>query len=330
MRRHGTTLVSAFIFVGAVLIAACAKPYHEENERYVFVSTNINLPYWQEAGLLDAAKALGVKGELIGPTGYAPNAELGVFRQIEEEQPAGICLSAARPEIFRAEVDKAVAQGIPVICVDADVPDSKRVLYVGTDNFKAGRETLKRMAALVSDKGSIAVITIPGQRNLDDRVVGVADALKNFPAIKLTKILDDKGDVGSAFDQVSELIQKKEKVDGIICLEATGGSGAAEALHRLSMEGKLRIVAFDDDPETLDWIDRDVITATITQKPYVMSYYGLKFLDDLHHDAVHQFNDWRTALAAPMPTFVDTGTVIVDKSNLKLYREALAAHPKPL
>jgi hypothetical protein len=27
---------------------------------------------------------------------------------------------------------------------------------------------------------------------------------------------------------------------------------------------------------------------------------------------------------------VDTGTVVVDKSNLKLYREALAAHPKPL
>ena len=95
------------------------------------------------------------------------------------------------------------------------------------------------------------------------------------------------------------------------------------------MEAKLPIVAFDDDPETLDWIDRGVIAATITQKPYVMSYYGLKFLDDLHHNAVHQFKDWRTALAAPTPTFVDTGTVVVDKSNLKAYREALAAQPKP-
>jgi ribose transport system substrate-binding protein len=332
MRRHGATLVSVFVLVGAALIASCAKPYHKENERYVFVATNINLPYWQEAqaGFLDAAKALGVKGELIGPTGYAPNAELGMFRQIVEEQPTGICLSAARPEIFREEIDKAVAQGIPVISVDADVPDSRRLVYIGTDNFKAGRESLKRMAALVPGKGSIAVITIPGQRNLDDRVAGVADALKNFPAIKLTKILDDKGDARSAFDQVSELIQKEEKVDGIICLEATGGSGAAEALHGLNMEGKLPIVAFDNDPETLDWIDRGVITATITQKPYVMSYYGLMFLDDLHHNAVHQFKDWRTALAPPMPTSMDTGTVVVDKSNLKVYREALAAHPKPL
>jgi ribose transport system substrate-binding protein len=332
MRRHGPRLVSLFIFVGAALIASCSKPYHEKNERYVFVATNINLPYWQEAqaGFLDAAKALGVKGELVGPTGYAPNAELGVFRQIVEQHPAGICLSAARPEIFLADIDKAVAEGIPVICVDADAPDSKRVLYIGTDNFKAGRESLKQMAALVRHQGSIAVITITGQRNLDDRVAGVADALAHFPALKLTKILDDQGDARRAFDQVSELIEKKEKVDGIICLEATGGTGAAGALHRFNMEGKLPIVAFDGDPETLDWIERGAITGSVTQKPYVMSYYGLKFLDDLHHNAVHQFKDWRTALAPPMPTSVDTGTVVVDKSNLHLYRETLAAHPKPL
>src|SRR5712664_3572965 len=196
MRKYGITLACFLILLVAAIIVACAKPYHEENERYVFVATNINLPYWQEAqaGFLDSARALGVKGELVGPTGYAPNAELGVFRQIVEEHPAGICLSAARPEIFLEYIDKAVAEGIPVICVDSDVPRSKRVLYVGTDNFKAGRESLKQMAALVQHKGSIAVISITGQRNLDDRVAGVADALANFPALKLTKILDDQGD----------------------------------------------------------------------------------------------------------------------------------------
>jgi ribose transport system substrate-binding protein len=328
MRNHAARLLFVSILVAA-LIVSCAKPYHDANERYVFVATNISLPYWQEAqaGFLDAAKGLGVKAELVGPTAYAPNAELVMFRQVVEEQPSGICLSAARTEIFQADIDKAIAQGIPVICVDADVPDSKRVTYIGTDNFKAGKESLKQMAALLQDKGSITVITIPGQRNLDDRVAGVADALKNFPAIQLTKIIDDKGDARTASEQVSQLLQKKEKIDGIICLEASGGSGAAGALHALNMEGKLPIVAFDDDPETLDFIDHGAIAATITQKPYVMSYYGLKFLDDLHHNAIHRFKDWRTALAPPMPTFVDTGTVVVDKANLKLYRDTLAAHP---
>jgi len=87
-------LVCALVFGGAVLMGACAKPYHEENERYVFVATNINLPYWQEAaaGFMDAAKQLGVKGEFVGPTAYAPNAELTMFRDIVEQHPAGICV----------------------------------------------------------------------------------------------------------------------------------------------------------------------------------------------------------------------------------------------
>src|ERR1700730_1410630 len=150
MTRQGITLVSVFIFVGVALIA-CAKPYHEESERYVFVATNINLPYWQEAqaGFLDAAKTLGVKGELTGPTTYDPNGEVGVFRQVVEQNPAGICLSAARPEIFQGDIDKAVAQGIPGICVDAGVPGSNRVMSIGSIGFKAGRESLKKMAALI-------------------------------------------------------------------------------------------------------------------------------------------------------------------------------------
>jgi len=327
MRRPGFIL--AFVSVAIVLlIGSCAKSNHTPDERYVFVATNIDLPYWQEAeaGFLDAAKALGVRAQLIGPTGYQPNAELVAFRQLVDQHPTGICLSAARPEIFQQQIDRAIAEGVPVICVDADSPDSKRLAYVGTDNNRAGRESVKQMAKLLPGGGTILVLSIPGQKNLDDRVAGVADALANFPAIKLTSILDDKGDAKVAADLVSGLIQKKEKVDGIICLEATGGSGAAAALHTLNMEGKVPIVAFDDDPETLEWIDKGVIAATIAQKPYVMSYYGLKLLDDLHHNAVHQFKDWRTALAPPMPTFVDTGTIVVDKNNLQTYREALPGH----
>jgi ribose transport system substrate-binding protein len=331
MRKHAGALASFLILLVAAVIGSCAKPYHEETEKYYFVATNVNLPYWQEAqaGFMDAARALGVKAELVGPATYDPGAEATMFRDIVDKQPAGICLSAARTDFFRADIDKAILSGIPVICVDADVPESKRVLYIGTDNVKAGRESVKRMAAL-APKGNIVVITIPGQRNLDDRLAGVADALKNYPALKLMKILDDKGDWRSAFDQISDMILKKEKFDGIVCLEATGGPGAADALNRFDMTGKLPIVAFDKDPKTLDLIERGAISSTVAQKPYVMSYYGLKFLDDLHHNAVKEFKDWRVAPAAPLPTWVDTGKAVVDKSNLAAFREAMASHPKPL
>jgi ribose transport system substrate-binding protein len=94
--------------------------------------------------------------------------------------------------------------------------------------------------------------------------------------------------------------------------------------------GKIAIVAFDKDPETLDGIQKGWIDATVVQKPYIMAYYGLKFLDDLHHNVVHEFKDWRNAPTAPLPAWVDTGTAVVDKNNLAAFREALAAHPKPL
>jgi ribose transport system substrate-binding protein len=311
---------------------SCAKPYHSETEHYYFVAANVNLPYWQEAeaGFLDAAANLKVRAELIGPATYDPGAEASMFRDIVDKQPppSGICLSAARPEFFRAEIDRAMAAGIPVICVDADVPESRRVLYIGTDNVRAGRESVKRIAAL-APKGNIVVITIPGQRNLDDRLAGVADALKNYPSLKLMPLVDDKGDWRSAFDQISDMILKKQKIDGIICLEATGGPGAADALSRFDMAGKVPIVAFDKDPKTLELIDKGAISSTIAQKPYVMSYYGLKLLDDLHHNAVKEFKDWRTAPSPPAPSWVDTGTAFVDKSNLAAFREAMAALPKP-
>jgi ribose transport system substrate-binding protein len=186
------------------------------------------------------------------------------------------------------------------------------------------------MADILKGQGQVVIITIPGQSNLDERVRGVTEALKKYPGIKISQTIDDKGDPRNANDGVSALLAKKEKIDGVICLEASGGSGVAEALHRLDLTGKIAIVSFDKDPETLDAVEKGWINATIVQKPYIMAYYGLKFADDLHHNAVHEFKDWRTAPAPPMPAWVDTGTATVDKSNLAAFREALAAHPKPL
>jgi len=319
------------VAVTATLIA-CQEPYHQKEEQFYFITANIDLPYWQEAqaGLLDAAKEMGVKAEMDGPTSLSPQEEVEFFQKAVALHPAGIMVSVARPDLFKGPIDGAVQQGTPVIAIDADAPDSKRVLFVGTDNFRAGQESAKRMATILKGQGQVTVITIPGQLNLDERVRGVNDALQKFPGVKVTQTIDDKGDSRLAYDGISALLSKKTKVDGIICLEASGGGGAADALHRVDMTGKIAIVSFDNDPETLDWIARGGVNATVAQKPYVMAYYGLKFLDDLHHNAVHEFKDWRTAPTAPLPAWVDTGTVIVDKNNLSIYREALAAHPKPL
>jgi ribose transport system substrate-binding protein len=334
MKLRSTRAVWSLAVLSLVFVG-CQESYHEKEERYVLIAANIHLPYWQEAdaGLRDVAKemGLGVKADMDGPASFSPKAEVDAFQKAVSSHPAGILVSVTNPEMFQAPIAAAIASGIPVICLDADAPDSKRVMFIGTDNFRAGQESAKRMADILKGHGDIVLVTIPGQLNMEERVRGVNEALKKYPGIKVVQTIDDKGDSAKAYDAVSALLSaKKTKVDAILCLEASGGAGAAGALHRVNMTGKIAIVSFDKDPETLDWIDRGGINATVVQKPYVMAFYGVKFLDDLHHNAVHDFKDWRTAPAPPLPAWVDTGTAIIDKTNLAVFREALAAHPKPL
>jgi ribose transport system substrate-binding protein len=325
--------LSLIVIAGIVIAAAgCQKPYHQQDERYVLVAANINLPYWQEAsaGLTDIGKNEGVKVDMVGPTTFSPQEELAAFQQTVAQHPSGIMVSVSDPKLFKDPIDHAIMQGIPVICIDADAPDSNRVLFIGTDNFRAGQDSGKRMATLLGGQGRVVIVTLAGQLNAEERVRGVNDVLKKYPGVQVIQTIDDKGDAGVAEDAIAALLTKKEKIDGIICLEASGGEGAADALHRLDMTGKIKIVAFDKDPQTLEGIQRQWITATVVQKPYVMAFYGVRFLDDLHHNAVHEFKDWATAPTAPLPTFVDTGTAVVDSTNLAAFQKALAEHPKPV
>lgn len=316
----------------ALMMCACEKPYHQPEEKYILVAANVNLPYWQEAqaGLTDIGKTAGVKVDFVGPTTFSPSEELAAFKDAVAQHPSGILVSVSDPKLFKEPIDAAILQGLPVVCIDADAPDSHRVLFVGTDNFRAGMESGKHMANLLGGQGRILVIGLSGQLNTEERLRGVNEVLKGYSGVKIIQTVDDKGDPRNAYDAVSALLQKHEKIDGIIGLEASGGAGAADALHRMDLTGKVKIVAFDKDPQTLEGIERGWITATVAQKPYVMAFYGMRFLDDLHHNAVHEFKDWATAPAAPLPVFVDTGTAIIDKGNLATFRKALAEHPKPL
>jgi ribose transport system substrate-binding protein len=330
MRTPNYFSIASFIAT-AIAVAGCEKPYHQPEERYVLVTANVNLPYWQEAqaGLTEIGKTAGVKVEMVGPATLSPSEELNEFQKVVAQNPAGIMVSASDPALFKEPINKAVLQGIPVICMDADSPESRRVLFIGTDNFRAGQESGKRMADLLGGQGRIILIWLPGQFNTEERVRGVNEALKKYSGMKVVGTIDDRGDPRAAYDAVDDLLQnKKEKIDGIICLEASGGQGAADVLHRMDLTGKIKIVAFDKDPQTLDAIERGWITATVAQKPYVMAFYGVRLLDDLHHNAVHEFKDWSTAPTAPLPTFVDTGTAIIDSKNLGTFRKALADHPK--
>ena len=107
-----------------MILSGCAPlPSHDPNEKYILVTTNTKVPYWQQAlqGLSKtAASEMKVKAELAGPDTYDPKAEHDEFERAVGQKPAGIMVSAADASLLAPDINAALGQGIPVITVDAD------------------------------------------------------------------------------------------------------------------------------------------------------------------------------------------------------------------
>jgi len=302
-----------------LFMSGCSGSPHSPTENYILIAANTKIPYWQSAaaGLSRAAAEMRVKSSVEGPDGYDPKGEHDAFQRAMAQKPSGILVSAADASILTPDIDGAVQQGVPVISIDSDAPGSKRLFFVGTDNYNAGTLGGNLVAKLLNGKGNVVVFTIPAQQNLKDRLHGYQDAFVEHPGVKITDVVDMKGDPTVVFDTARKMIESKNKPDAFVCLEAVSCPEVGEVVNRENMNGKVTIVAMDTDQRTIDWIQKGVINATIAQKPYTMAYYGTKLLDDLHHHPPKPLTgNWAEDATAPVPMFVDTGTFIVDKTNV--------------
>lgn len=306
------------------VLTGCSR--HSNDERYILVTVNTKVEYWQTAqsGLTKAAAQYGVKWDVRGPDNYDPQAEAQEFRTAVSQKPSGILVSVADAKIMQPAIDEAIGAGIPVITIDSDAPDSKRLYFIGTNNRNAGVTGGKRLADKLHGKGNVVFFTMP-QPNLEERLAGYKDVLANYPGIKIVDVVDIKGDAGNAFDRTSEYVAPtaKQKIDAFVCLEATAGKRVAEALQRQKATDRL-IVAMDIDPEMADAIRNGTIDSTIAQKPFTMAFYGLKALDQIHHYPVDLNKNRTFDPFSPFPSFVDTGTTMIDKSNVDEYMKARA------
>ena len=315
--------------LGSLLLSGCSVR-HDGDEKYYLIATNIQLPYWQaaSAGFLEAAKHLKVQAEFVGPETYDPKAEQLEFEKIASTKPSGILISPANPALLRADIDAAIAAGIPVITMDADASGSERLLFVGTDNYQAGVMGARVAVKELRGKGDVVVFTMPGQANLEDRLRGYQDIFAAYPKIKITRIIDIAGNPRLAFNAAEQIITKEtNKVDAFVCLEAVGGKEVAAALDRHNVKGKT-VLAMDTDEGTLEWIKKGVIAATIAQKPYTMSYVGLTMLSNLHHHPPEPFRqNWLANPLTPFPAFVDTGATLIDQKSVDAFLAAQKSAP---
>jgi ribose transport system substrate-binding protein len=297
---------------------------HDSDEHYVLVAANLQVPYWQAAGagFSKAAAQLKVRSDYVGPNNYDPKAERDALDQAVQQKVTGILLAVTDPALLKDSIDKAVGAGIPVITIDSDAPASKRLFFIGTNNYQLGVTGGQRLAQELKGRGNAVVFTMPDQHNMQDRLRGYRDALDRT-GIKITRVVDIQGDPRIAFDTTTQILGKeKDQVDAFVCLEAQSGKEVASVLNSYKVTGKV-VMAMDTDPETLEWIQKGGIAATLAQKPYTMAFIGVQMLDNLyHHKPSSLVTDWSKDSFAPIPSFVDTGSALIDKQNVDAFLKA--------
>jgi ribose transport system substrate-binding protein len=309
-----------FAVLAAVLPLFTGCTRHSKSEQYYLIATNTAVPYWKTAaaGFEAAGAEYGVSVDTRGPAGLNAQAEVDEFNAMVARKPAGILVSVANSKLMQPAIDAAIATGIPVITIDSDSPESKRLYFIGTNNREAGRLGGAHVAAQLNGKGNVVFFTNPGQPNLDERLKGYNDIFAGYPGIKVVEVFDIKADPGTALDQAGVYLARTgaAKVDGFICLDSRSGVNVAEAFKRRNATDRM-LVAMDVDPDTLALVGDGTIDSTISQKPYTMAFLGLKALDDIHHYPVNPLgSEYGLNPYSPFPAFIDTGVALIDKTNL--------------
>ena len=313
--------------LGVALTTGCGAR-HSDKEVFYLISANTALPYWQTAaaGFKQAAAQFKVTARVVGPDGYDAQAELAELQKAIAAKPSGILISVSDVSVIQPGIDAAVAAGIPVITLDSDAAGSHRLFFIGTNNLAAGQMGGKRVIEKLGGKGNVVFFTFSGQPNLEERLKGFKDVFASRPDIKIVDVVDIKGDARAAFDKTQEFLALTgpKKIDAFVCLESASGKMVSDALKRAG--GGRELVAWDVNQDTLDGIKGGTIDATIAQKPFTMGYQGLKQLDEVFHAPPKQLGkDYSADAFAPYPVFVDTGTSLVDQSNVDLYIASAAS-----
>lgn len=174
-----------------------------------------------------------------------------------------------------------VAAKVPLITQDSDAPDSKRLCYIGTDNHAAGLMAGQLIREALPQGGKIMLFV--GKRdaqNAHDRELGVRDALKGSN-IQILDVRTDDADHGRAKTNAADALVHDPDLAAMVGLWSYNGPAILSAVQDANDVGKVKIICFDEEDQTLAGIKSGAIYGTVVQQPWQFGNLGTKMLMDL-------------------------------------------------
>jgi len=186
----------------------------------------------------------------------------------------GLAISPVDPQNQVTLID-AVAKRAVVFTQDSDAPQSARTCYIGTDNVAAGREAGRLVREAIPEGGSIMLFVGKlDARNAQERIQGIREALAGSN-IRILDVRTDDADTVRAKSNAADTLVRFPDIKGLVGLWSYNGPAIRNAVQQAGKTGQVRIVAFDEDDETLAGVKDGAIHATVVQQPYEFGYQAI-------------------------------------------------------
>ena len=189
----------------------------------------------------------------------------------------GIAISPVDPDNQTGMINE-VSQKTLVFTQDSDAPNSSRACYVGTDNVEAGRQAGGLIKEALPQGGKIMVFVGKlDARNAAERLQGIKESLQGSNVTIIDTRTDDTDRV-RAKSNVADTLVKYPEVAGLVGLWSYNGPAIVNAVRDAGKTGQIKIIAFDEEDETLAGIKDGSIYGTIVQQPYEFGYQAIKMM----------------------------------------------------
>jgi len=225
----------------------------------------------------------------------------------------GLAISPVDPANQTAMLDATAKQAL-VFTHDSDAPNSQRACYVGTDNVAAGRQAGELIKEALPQGGAIALFVGKlDARNAQERLQGIKEVLAGSK-VEILDVRTDDTDQVRAKANVSEMLVRHPDIAGLVGLWSYNGPAILNAVRDAAKTGQVKIIAFDEDDETLTGVKSGAIVGTVVQQPYEFGYQAITLL-------AKALKGDRSGIPASHQLFIPT--MVIRQSNVDDFRSKL-------
>jgi len=262
---------------------------------FAYVTNGVD-PFWTiaEAGATKAAEDLDVEVTVLMPAGGSTE-QRSMLQDLMTRGTDGIAVSPIDAE-NQASFLNEVAERSILITHDSDAPLSNREVFIGVNNYTAGRMCGQLVKEALPDGGTVMIFV--GRMEQDNarlRRQGVIDELmdrsedperfdppgKPIEGEKYTILgtLTEQFDRSKAKANAEDTLARNPDIGAMVGLFAYNTPMILEAIR--GREGEVKIASFDEDVVTLQAIKDGKVHGTVVQNPYMYGYKSVEVLNQL-------------------------------------------------